>query len=252
MTKPSAPPSPVRPFRGRDTADTADPGEARGVPRRRLFLGALATIVFLAFGIWLIAFSSVFGVGKVIVKGTHVLTADAVRRAAHVTSGAPLIRLDTSAIEKRVEALPDVASARVSISYPSSVVITVHERVPVGFVVDGAAYRLVDRTGYQYRVVDRVPHALPKFVLPSGGSARATGAAVATMAGALPATLLQHVSSVQALNPTAITLVLDDGRIVRWGSGDRSAEKALILPVLLRHRGQQFDVTNPDQPFVRD
>jgi cell division protein FtsQ len=74
---------------------------------------------------------------------------------------------------------------------------------------------------------------------------------VATVAADLPPSLLAPIASIQALDPQAITLVLSDDRVVRWGSVDRSADKARILPVLLAQPGQQYDVTDPDQPFVR-
>jgi cell division protein FtsQ len=220
-------------------------------PRRTLILSAAAVVVVAAFLTWLVAFSSVLGVGTVRVKGIHVLTADAVRKAARIADGSPLIRLDTAAIEHRVEALPDVASASVAVSYPSTVIITVHEREPVGYVEAGGAFRLVDRTGDAYRTVAVRPQDLPKLVVADGASARTTRGAVAMVAADLPRSLLAKIASIQALDPQAITLVLTDDRVVRWGTVARSADKARILPVLLAHHGQQFDVTDPDLPFVR-
>jgi cell division protein FtsQ len=71
------------------------------------------------------------------------------------------------------------------------------------------------------------------------------------VAGALSRTLRAQVASIQAFDPTAITLLLNDRRVVRWGSADRNDEKAKILPTLLAQPGSQFDLTNPDQPFAR-
>jgi cell division protein FtsQ len=244
------PPTPAVRLLSRPDSPRAQAGRGAD-PRRRLILGALAVVLVGAVLAWLVAFSSVFGVRTIRVNGTHVLTVAAVRNAAHIEHGTPLIRLDTAAVARRVEALPDVASASVSVSYPSTVVITVRERLPVGYVETGGAYRLVDRTGDQYRRVGTRPRLLPKFVVPSGVSARTTGGAVATVAADLPAALLRRVASIQALDPAAITLVLTDGRIVRWGSVERSADKARILPTLLSRPGRQFDVTDPDQPFAR-
>jgi cell division protein FtsQ len=220
-------------------------------PRRRLVLGALAVVLVAAVLTWLVAFSSVLGVRTVRVKGAHVLSAAAVRAAAHIQHGAPLIRLDTTAIARRVERIPEVASASVAVSYPSTVVITVRERQPVGYVAADGRYRLVDRTGDEYRTLATKPARLPQLVVAAGTSARSTGGAVATVAADLPAALLRTVASIQALDPQAITLVLVDQRIVRWGSVARSADKARILPTLLAQPGRQFDVTDPDQPFAR-
>jgi cell division protein FtsQ len=131
------------------------------------------------------------------------------------------------------------------------VVITVTERVAIGYVEHGHRYSLVDRTGYQFRTVHSAPGELPLFVVPSGASARTTGEAIATVAASLPPGIRAKVASVQALDPQSITLLLTDRRVVRWGTAARSADKARILPALLATHGTQIDVTDPDQPFTR-
>jgi cell division protein FtsQ len=112
-------------------------------------------------------------------------------------------------------------------------------------------FMLVDKTGDQFRHVDTRPKHLPLFVVPSGTDARTTGGAVATVAAALPERVRARIASIQALDPQAITLLMHNGRVVRWGSSDRNADKARILPALLQQHGSQLDVTDPDQPFLR-
>jgi cell division protein FtsQ len=244
-------PSSVRPQLADDGQDGTP---AAGIPHRKLILGTIAVVLVGALGTWLVAFSSVFGVRTVDVRGTHTLPAARVRAVAAVAGGTPLVRLDTERIRTRVEALPDVASARVTTSYPSTVIITVSERAAVGVVQagsDGSRYLLVDRTGAQFRKVEQRPEHLPLFVVPSGARARTTGEAVAAVAAALPERIRARIESVQALDPQAITLLMTNGRVVRWGSADRSADKARILPALLTRPGNQFDLTDPDQPFSR-
>lgn len=219
---------------------------------KRLVLGAAGFVVVAAVAVWLLAFSSVFGVSTVRVDGVHALTAQQVRRAAAIADGTPLLRLDRAAVEHRVERLPGVAHADVRTSFPSTVLISVTERVPVGYVKAADGYRLVDRTGLAYDSVRTRPARLPLLVLPGGSEAQATAAAVATVAAALPPSLLAQVQSIQALDPTSITLLLSGQRVVRWGSADRSADKARILPVLLRASGvSQVDVSDPDLPYTR-
>jgi len=227
-------------------------GTRRGVPHRKLILGTIAVVLVAAVGVWLVAFSSVFGVGDVVVHGEHQLSAQEVRSVADIADGTPLVRLDTDAVRARVAGLPDVAAVTVTTSFPSTVTITITERVALGVVSDASGgFMLVDRTGDQYRHVDRRPKHLPLFVVPSGTDARTTGGAVATVAAALPARIRARISSIQALDPQAITLLMHNGRVVRWGSAARSDDKARILPALLRQHGAQLDVTDPDQPFLR-
>ena len=74
--------------------------------------------------------------------------------------------------------------------------------------------------------------------------------AAASVAAALPKDILGELSSVSAGSPTAVELVLRDGRIVRWGSPDRNGEKAQLLIPLLKQPGDTFDISNPDLVVV--
>lgn len=219
--------------------------------RRIVAIVVAATVVLAAALVWVVAFSSLLGVHRVDVQGTHVLTADQVRRAANVANGTPLVRIDEAAVAARVEKLPEVASAHVSTSFPTTLVIRVSERQPVGYLRTGHGDVLVDASGAQFRTVPTAPTGLPRFVVPDGTTARATGGAVATVAAALPAAVRREVRSIEALDPGAITLVLTHGREVAWGSAQRSADKARLLPALLAQKhARHVDVSNPDQPFT--
>jgi cell division protein FtsQ len=237
----------------RSTGKDVDEEQPRsGIAHRKLILATTAVVLVAAIGVWLVAFSSVFGVGTIEVRGTHTVSADQVRSVARIADGTPLVRLDTDAIRTRVEALPDVASAQVTTSFPSTVTITVTERVALGVVQSSAGgFMLVDRTGDQFRHVAVRPRHLPLFVVPDGTDSRTTGGAVATVAAALPARVRARIESIQALDPQAITLLMHNGRVVRWGGADRSTLKARILPALLAQQGSQIDVTDPTQPFLR-
>lgn len=239
---PSGPPGSVDP-----------PGAPRPtVPggNRLLYLvaGSAAAILVV---VWLIAFSPALGARTVTVTGVHTLTADQVRTAAAISNGTPLIRLDTAAVRRRVEALPDVAGASVSVTYPSTVRIRITERVPVGYLAATGGFSLIDATGLQYRAVATAPAGLPRFTLPTGASAGPTGRAMADVAAALPSAVRGQLVQVSADSPQSITLVLRDGRTVLWGSSERNAQKAALLPALLTQSGQHFDVSNPDFVIAR-
>lgn len=218
---------------------------------RTVIIAVVIAVVVVLAAVWVIAFSSVFGVRTVNVRGAGSVSAAQIRASADVSHGSPLVRLDTAAIAHKVEALPGIASVQVSTSFPSSVTISVTERVPVGYTLDGSRVVLIDRTGVQYRSVATVPPRLPHFVLPPGPTARSTGAALAIVAAALPATLRTQVISVQALDPSSISLALRGGVEVRWGDSTRSAEKTRILRVLLPKHPSLIDVSDPGQPFTR-
>lgn len=219
--------------------------------RKRLLIASAVAAVLAIVITWVVAFSSVLGVRSVEVRGMQVLTPDDVRAAADVEHGEPLVRVDTAAIRKRVLSLPEVASVGVQVSYPSTVVITVVERRAVGYTVTDGVTHLVDRTGSAYRTVDVKPLTLPKLVIGAGDAARSTSAAVAKVAAGLPQNVLQKVTSIQGLDPDAITMVLRSGKVIRWGSASHTGDKARILPVLILQPGRTFDLTDWTQPVVR-
>ncbi len=219
--------------------------------RRTLVLGAVAVLVVAVAVVWIVAFSSVLGVRHVLVRGERTISGAAVAAAAAVPAGAPLMRLDTGAVARRVARLPEVAAVSVRTSLPSTVTITITERVAVGAVQSGSRYQLLDHTGAVFRTVAQRPHALPLFVVPVGAQHRAVDRAVATVAAQLPASVRRKTRSVQALDASAITLLMRDGRIVHWGSAADTARKAELLPALLHQRNMSIDISDPTQPFTR-
>ena len=223
---------------------------ARRRSARRVALVA-GTVGLVAVLVWVFVFSSVLGAKHVVVHGAHDVPMSRIESVADVPHGRPLLRLDTGAIAARVEALPDIAAASVHVSYPSTVVITVTERVAVGYLSVGGNAILVDKSGRQFRTTAAVPKNLPRFDIPTGAQATAAGQAVATVAGALTPAVLGKLSSIAATDPAQITLQLRDGRSVIWGSADRSADKAQVLPALLSRAGTTFDVSNPDVVVAR-
>jgi POTRA domain, FtsQ-type len=88
-------------------------------------------------------------VDRVLVTGVDGGRAETVRSAAAVASDQPLFSLDTQAVADRVEALPWVASAQVSRSWPATVRVRVTEREVVAAVqVTEEHVALVDADGY--------------------------------------------------------------------------------------------------------
>lgn len=236
--------------RGRARAD-GEPAPPRASDRRRTLLVAALSVVVIAAGVWVVAFSTLLGVRTVRVQGLSVVSASEVRAAAAVPHGRPLVRLDTGAIARRVERLPAVRKAAVSTTFPGTVTIRVTERTAVGYLQGSGRYVLVDADGVQYLTVAKKPVGLPQFGVPAGADSTTAARGVATVAAALGPRLLARVASIEAFDQNAITVLLTDSRVVHWGSAAHSADKARLLPALLGQPGTQFDVSNPDQVVVR-
>jgi len=218
--------------------------------RRRLRQGLLAVLIALVVVglVWLVAFSSVLGVNRVQVDGTSLVTADQVTAAAQVVSGTPLARVDGKAIAARVTAaIPEVASVTVSRHWPNTLVIHVKERVIVYQVQAGGSFQWVDATG---TVFHSSPDKQPVPVVTVDATDQQLVAGVATVVTALPADLLPDVTSIDAATRDSITLKLNDGRQVIWGSADQSDLKAQVIGPLLKVSGKVYNVSAPANPSV--
>jgi len=221
--------------------------------RRWLTWKPLAAVVLLlvlaVVGVWLVYFSSVLAVTGVDVKGTSLLSPAAVRSAAAVPDGQALARVDLDRIRTRVQALAPVRSVDVSREWPHQVRIDVTERVPVAVVSIAGHLRGMDADGVVFRDYSSPPPRLPRVQTGSDTSSDALHEA-AEVVGSLPQELSARVDHVEVETVDRISLVLRDGRTVRWGSSADSALKSQVLAKLLAAvpHARTYDVSVPGEP----
>ena len=194
--------------------------------------------------------SSVLAADEVTVTGTSYLTEGEVRDAAKVPLGTPLARVDLGLVERRVEALPAVAGATVTRSWPHAVDIVVTERTPVAVLTVDGAIMGMDAEGVLFREYARAPADLPD-IRTTGATDRRVRQEAASVIAALPDAVARQVDHLEVSSIDQITLALRDGRSVLWGSADESSTKAKVLAVLLQRKGQVYDVSVPAQPTIR-
>jgi cell division protein FtsQ len=237
-----------RAARGRTA--TPKPVARGGVRGLKLFLLSLLLIVVIT-GVGLILyFTPVMSARSIVVNGIGAVSRHEVLEAAHVNPGTPLLQIDTDGIADRVAAIRRVASAHVQRDYPSALMITVVERIPVVVkdLPDGP--HLFDRDGVDFATAPPPP-ALPYIDVDNPGPADpATKAALAVLTALRPEVVAQ-VSRIAAPSVVSITLTLADGRTVIWGSNERTEEKAQKLAALLTRPGRTYDVSSPDLPTIR-
>jgi cell division protein FtsQ len=224
----------------------------RSVRRRSWLRWLVGTVVVLLLGgmVWLVLFSSVLAVSSVEVRGNRTVPQATVLRSAAVPTGTPLARVDTGAIADRVRQITAVADVRVSRSWPDRVVLTVTERAAVVAVTIGERYELVDAAGVSFRITDRRPDGLPQAKV--GGPRReVTLRSVVAVSAALPDQLRGRVRLISAASPDSISLDLDSGVKVVWGSAERSGRKAEVLLALMRRPAEVYDVSAPDLPVTQ-
>jgi cell division protein FtsQ len=204
---------------------------------------------------WALLGNRVLVVRSVTVTGTHLVSSARVLAAADVPPGTPLLRVDTGAVTRRVEAIPQVASVRVTKDWPDRLDIAVTERVPVMAVkMAGGGYDLVDPTGVPVRWAQNRPVALPRLLTTLPGSALAGAPSVSAAAAVLAELqpwLASQVTQVSVSEATGgndaagrqVTLHLKSGKTVLWGAPGNAAQKNRELAILLPGKAHYVDVS---------
>lgn len=233
-----------------------------GRKRLRIFVIVVCILSVIGLG-YVVANSSLLGVDHVRVRGVTTVPAATVTGAAAIEPGSPLLFLDTDAIERRVEAIPQIGNATVDTELPNTVVITVTERTPLGWVqaVPGGPIAVIDGTGRVLRT-DTEPPALTHIV--GAGAPVAPGRSLAPdrmrALAELPVALQLRAESLEfAAGAATITLrgAPPEAKQVRLGSLAGMAEKGRVAAAILedlRGRGQQVefvDVSVPSAPVTR-
>jgi cell division protein FtsQ len=224
---------------------------ARGVVRGLKMVLATVVVAIVGVGLGLVLyFTPVMSARNIVVTGTGAVTREEVLDAARVRPGTPLLQINTNQVADRVATIRRVASARVQRQYPSALRITIVERVPVVVKDFSDGPHLFDRDGVDF-ATGPPPPALPYIdVADPGPTDPATKAALQVLMALRPEVAGQ-VGRVAAPSVASITLTLGDGRVVIWGTTDRTEEKAEKLAALLTQPGRTYDVSSPDLPTVK-
>ena len=139
------------------------------------------------------------------------------------------------AVAGRVASIRRVASARVQRQYPSTLRITVVERIQVVVKDYPDGVHLFDEDGVDFATGPPPPGVPYLDTENPGPNDPATKAALKVMTSLRPEVAGQ-VGRISAPSVASITLTLVDGRTVVWGTTDRTEEKALKLAALLTQR----------------
>jgi cell division protein FtsQ len=224
---------------------------ARGVVRGLKMLLASVVVATVGVGLGLVLyFTPAMSARNIVVTGIGSVTREEVLDAARVRPGTPLLQINTNQVAERVAAIRRVASARVQRQYPSALRIIIVERVPLVVKDFPDGPHLFDRDGVDFET-GPPPPALPYIdVANPGPSDPATKAALQALTALRPEVAGQ-VGRIAAPSVASITLTLNDGRVVIWGTTDRTEEKAEKLAALLTQPGKTYDVSSPDLPTVK-
>jgi cell division protein FtsQ len=243
--------------RGRPSREGTPSGRFRR-PGPRFLLIAAGALLLVTGVLWLLYGSSWLRTEHVETTGTEVLTPAQVEAAARVPIGAPLVSVDTDAVEARLRrALPRIDSVEAERSWPHGIELVVTERKPVLLLEKGAKFVEVDADGVRFATVAEAPKGVPLLRLEVDGSPslkrfgadRLVAEAVRVRRG-LPAKAAADLKSVKVVSYDYISLELSGNRTVVWGSSEGGEAKARALEALMKAapKAEYFDVSAPSAP----
>ena len=236
---------------------------AEGQRRLRIIAGAVG-FVSVALIAYVAAHSALLGARDIEVKGGVRTSPAMIRAAAGIRDGAPLLFLDEREIVRRVERVPMVDRASVSTDLPSTVTITVTERVPIAWTAAATApwVAVLDASGGVLERLGTPPTGVLHVVGPKAGPA-GTQIADAGLLGGLarmPDALRARTASFRQMANGPVLVLTDTtvgARQVRLGDLTRIKLKAAaalaVLDALARQGdlARYVDVRVPEAPVTR-
>ncbi|RWZ61487.1 FtsQ-type POTRA domain-containing protein [Labedella populi] len=222
--------------------------------RRVVWTASVGGVLALAAACVGAAYTPLMAVREIQVEGARLVSSDLIVRDLEGQQGTPLPLVDQSAIKAALVAYPLIQSYSVESRPPSTLVIRIVERQPVGLITDGESFDLVDTAGVVLSSSPDRPEGYPLIVF--DGDPDSSGfAAAAAVLRSLPADVLPTVDEVTATTVDDVTLTLaGNGAVVTWGSAEDSAAKAIALQTLMaRYPAEsvaRYDVSSPDSVVI--
>lgn len=221
--------------------------------RRRAIGGGIALV--LAGGAVAASYAPVFEADHVVVRGNVHLRPGEIRRISGLTIGTNVIHADLESGAERLERNAWVADASARRELPSTIVIVLRERTPVGTTaIDGRdAVVMGDGTLLEGERVRR----LPRIWLRGGSPTDRSLADLAAALAALSDDVRRQVAGATVRPDGSLVLQLRRGVVVVYGPPGEDREKARALGELLAwaDRAQvdlaSLDVTVPQVPTAR-
>jgi cell division septal protein FtsQ len=200
---------------------------------------AILVMLACAAGVYGLTSSPVFGLERLRIEGATLTSEATVRATLGLSSaaGVNLVTLDTSVLAGRLEQVPTIARADVSVGLPGTLLVSVTDRTAILIWAVGDRRLLVDVDGH---IIDELAASdpLPDPTLPLVVDQRASAAALG-LGGTLDAVDLDAARRLASLRPadvgstaTSLAVVVDDadGFIVRPTGAGWSAVFGFYTP----------------------
>ena len=214
--------------------------------RRIAWLSAAGAVLLLVGGSVIAAYSPLFAVEKVTVVGASTLDPAAIEAALADQLGTPLALVDSSEVKAALLAFPMIETYALEAKPPHDLTVRIVERTPVGVIRSDAGYNLVDAAGVVLSTTAEPPAGQPVLEI-AGGTSSSAFESAGLVIRSLPADVRPSVTQVRASTADDVTLVLDSGLTVLWGSAEDSALKGITLAktIAASPSATSIDVSSP-------
>lgn len=232
-------------------------GYTRATRKRRLvWTVSLGSVALLAVSVAVLTLSPALALRQVNVEGSSRVEPRVIEEALAGLYGEPLARVSADRVSEALEPIALIQAFTTRIEPPHTLVVTIMERQPVGVIQSGSEFVVVDPAGVSlWREATR-PEGLPRITSSPGANPSSFSASVRALA-AIPEEVLAQIDAVSATTLDDVRFTMTGSEhVVVWGSGERSREKARVLPAALVAAGlgqaKVIDVTTPDSVVIRD
>lgn len=233
------------------------PAPRRSHRVRNTVLAITALVLVLGGVVAYVVFSPALALRTVEVEGNSLVTAAEVETALAPLMGTSLTRIAPDQVRGLLADKAPIEDVGIAAEPPSTLVVTVRERVPVAVLQNGGDFVLIDADGRQLSTVARRDEV--KLPLIDGGTNAVNSevfSSITAVLAELPVSVLSRLNSASAASVDSIQLSLAGDRRIFWGSAERSSEKASVLEAMLAMPATDppvkvFDVSTPDRPVTR-
>ena len=226
---------------------------------------AALTVIGLGVAAWLVFYTGVFSIERVVVEGNSQLEDGYVRAKSGIDAYKNLVTAPSGSISEKLEEEPWIESARIEKRFFHTVVINITEREPVALLDCNGAGFLIDGTGVAIAGAHLDSNqSLPRI---SGGniSTPRPGAKVAdgkvkecaVVLGGMGPGLRAALSHANPFDGRGQVFVAREGFLVIYGSREDTSIKNDLLEALMldmRENGraaEYIDIRVPDSPVIK-
>jgi len=218
--------------------------------RRRYWIAGIASVLGLAAFVAAGVFTPVMAVREVRIEGAEQVDVAALQQALQQFDGVPLALVDDQQVHAALQPFTLIERYSIERIPPQTLLLRIEERDAVIALARDSGFGLYDAAGVQIGSQAEAPVGMPigsgALLDPATDAFRAAGRIIRD----LPEDLRAMLVGVEASSAQQVTLVLESGTRVVWGSPEQTQRKAVVLRSMIAKLGAvaTIDVSAPETP----